>query len=375
MNSPYNQTPYLHLIPYLLGTDTLRVRLDSVVQGTFYCVVKGSDGSTTNSNRANVTWGGLPQVTVFEGGEYVERDKATFHLKVKYADDVTWFVQYRNGSNFAIYTTAEFEAETGLRCEVRRNKLLKGNIYETYLHIFDATESVIRSYSIGYELKNRIGTVSFSPDNVLPFTKKIEKPEITRDVSAREICYEGENLSFNFKGTKLTDADWQFEKPDDDGNNIVYDIDELRAAFPESKFETTFMTDSNTGESIATLNITNARADLFDYTIYPYAVNATGRYNIGNCEPLVLLVREYKILARDTYYRNITIDCLEAGNYILCVAGYDSDGRLEEVHMRPYYFLRGRTTFDMENYFGAHYDIKVMMWNEKLQPLCKFYQE
>ena len=356
-------------------TDTLRVRLDSVAQGTFYCAVKGSDSTITNSRYAYVTWGGLPDVTVFEGGEYIEGDKATFHLKAKYADDVTWFVQYRNGSDFAIYTTAEFEAETGLRCEVRRNKLLKGNIYETYLHIFDATESVIRSYSVGYELKNRIGTVSFSPDNVLPFTKKIEKPEITQDVSAREICYEGENLSFSFKGTKLTDADWQFEKPDDDGYNIVYDIDELRAVFPESKFETTFVTDSNTGESIATLNITNARADLFNYTIYPYAINATGSYNMGSCEPLVLLVRENKILSRDTYYRNITVDCVDEGEYTLYIAGYDINGRLEELNMKTLDFARGRATYDMEENFGNHYDIKVMLWNDKYQPLCKFYQE
>ena len=96
---------------------------------------------------------------------------------------------------------------------------------------------------------------------------------------------------------------------------------------------------------------------------------------MGSCEPLVLLVRENKILSRDTYYRNITVDCVDEGEYTLYIAGYDINGRLEELNMKTLDFARGRATYDMEENFGNHYDIKVMLWNDKYQPLCKFYQE
>ncbi|MBR5309196.1 MAG: immunoglobulin domain-containing protein [Clostridia bacterium] len=351
-------------------TDTLRINLDSVTSGTFYCVVKGLDGSTTSTSRATITFGGSPVVTEFSGGEYIEGGIAQFKLRANYADKAVWYVEERRSGNYTVYTLKEFAEATGCEYTERVNKLLRNNTYETTVVFYDVTEAFVRSYSVGYELSNKLGKIDFSPDNALPFTKKIEKPEITVDISPNEACYEGENLSFFFAGKKISLAEWSFEKPDEDGIMISYSIDDLREAFPESKFEATLTTDAQTGESTAKLKITNARAELSDYSVFAYAINNTGRYFVGVSSPTVKPVTEYKVEVLDTRYRSMRIDCVEEGRYTLVIARYNG-GKLEGLYLKTLDCAKGRAVYDMGRDFRGNGVIKVMMINSKFQPLCE----
>ena len=95
---------------------------------------------------------------------------------------------------------------------------------------------------------------------------------------------------------------------------------------------------------------------------------------MGSCEPIVMLVREYKIAVQDEDYRYIMTDCVDAGQYTLYVAGYDIGGRLVEILSKTFDFARGRAVYDMEKDLEDYYDIKIMLWDD-MKPLCRFYQK
>ena len=350
-------------------TPCLTVTADGVSNAQFYCEITGTDGSKTNSKYATTTFGDLPQVLSFSGGEFEAGGDATFTLWADYAENVDWIVQVKQGSNTDFYNLKEYAEETG--CEyVQSHKIMPSGIYKTTVTFKDVPESAARSMSVGYEMKNALGKVSFNSKNTVAFTLKVIKPEITQNLESQE-CIDGEDLTFTFKAKNMTDVEWRFEKLDEDGTAVAYDQDEMQNIFSESAFGTRFETDSETGESTATLVINNARYEMRDYSIYVYAHNSTGSYLAGFTHFNVTEVEDFDISDCSNDFGVITVCCPEAGNYIVYIAGYDEYGRLEKVNTVPLFLNRGKADYYTFEEFADHAKIKVMLWDENMSPLCE----
>ncbi|MBE6678182.1 MAG: hypothetical protein E7597_05250 [Ruminococcaceae bacterium] len=236
------------------------------------CVLTGTDGSTTTSQTITLTFGDIPQVENFYSYGYYADGDATFYLWGDMFERVDWTVVYRSGSTTKFYTLDEFKAEKGIDYEAGFK--LFGGVYRAVVTFKNVPESISGKYSVGYSVENALGNVAFSMDNTVPFTLLVEIPAVTEMLKG-DSCTEGETLSFTFTSPDMIEADWGFESYDEDGNGIMYDLDDLKAAFPESTFET------GLNDGVATLTITNADVAMTAYTLYAYAVGAYGNANAG----------------------------------------------------------------------------------------------
>jgi hypothetical protein len=250
---------------------------------------------------------------------------------------------------------------------------MPSGVYKTTVTFKNVPAPAAGSVSVGYEMRNNLSKVSFDPDHTLPFTLKVIKPEITQELEAQK-CVDGENLTFTFKAKNMADVEWRFEKPDENGVSIAYDTEEMQGIFKESAFGTSFETDSETGERTATLVINNARSEMIDYTLCAYASTSSGIYLTGSVPLDVFPVDEYEITDCRADSSIITVRCPEAGSYTLCIAGYDKFGKLEKIKVAPFAFKRGQAEYRTFEEFGAYPQIKVMLWDENIKPLCQFYE-
>ena len=351
-------------------TQTLRFATDSVAKEQFYCEVTGTDNTTTKTNRISFTFGGAPELLSFGGGEYYAGGDAEFTMYANYADTVTWYVFHRQSGSSNIYTLDKFAELTG--CEYSTSHKGLGfykELYKASVTFKNVPESWSGKYSVGYRLKNNLGEVSFNPENTLPFTVSVTKPNIIRFIKPQS-CTEGGNMTFLIEAENMSSVEWTFEKADEEGIMVAYSLDDMKELFPDSSF------DALTVNGTAKLTVRNVRSEMCYYTLYAKAISEEGgSVNVGSAQLNVISALEYAITACEENYRKITVSCPESGKYTLYIAGYDNMGNLEEVHIKTLDFVRGKATYDTEKNFGNHYDIKVMLWNNTLQPLCKFYQE
>ncbi|MBE7015740.1 MAG: hypothetical protein E7417_02830 [Ruminococcaceae bacterium] len=317
--------------------------------------------------------GAAPRIRVFDGGEYEEGGDATFTIWADYADKLTWMVEDRGSGSTSFYTLKEFAEESGFTYTETHQKMPSG-IYKATVTFHNVTTTRVYRISVGYEMSNGRGTTEFNPENVLPFTLKEIKPEITKELETVS-CIDGETLTYCFKALNMPDAEWRFEKLDEDGIAFAYGIDEMQEFFPESVFTAAFETDSTTGESTATLVIENARYEMLDYTLYVYASSSSGIYLTGYAQMNVIPVKDFEITDCQDSYSKVTVCCPEEGNYTLYIAGYDQYGRFESVHIAPMHFTRGKADYDTEKEVSGYADVKVMLWDDGMEPLCGVYQE
>jgi len=350
-------------------TPTLRIAADSVSKDEYHCVVTGTDGSTTKTNRISFTFGGAPELLSFGGGEYYEGGDAEFTMYANYADIVTWYVVHRQSGSFNIYTLDEFAELKG--CEyVTSHKGLGfyNELYKASVTFKNVPESWSGSYSVGYRLMNDLGEVSFNPENTLPFTFSVTRPDIISFIETQS-CVEGENMTFSFEAEGMSSAEWTFEKADDDGVIVAYSLDDMKELFANSSFDTSIE------NGTATLTVSNVRSELCNYTLYASGISEEGRYSsAGSAQLNVISVLEYAITACDEDYRKITVNCPESGEYTLFIVGYDNYGVMKEIYAEKICFSRGKATYDTEKHMSGYAEIKVMLWDDNIQPLCEFYQ-
>ncbi len=349
-------------------TQTLRFATDSVAKEQFYCKVTGTDGTTVSTNRISFTFGGAPELLSFGGGEYYAGGDAEFTVYANYAEVVTWYVFHRQSGSSNIYKLDEFKELTG--CEYitsHRGMGFYDELYKASVTFKNVPESWSGKYSVGYRLMNDLGTVSFNPENTLPFTLSVARPEIISFIETQS-CIEGENMTFSFEAEDMSSAEWTFEKADEEGVMVEYSLDEIKALFPDSSFDTAIK------NKTATLIVSNVRSELCNYTLYASAISEAGEYSsAGSAQLNVVSVLEYRIAQAEDDYSKITVCCPEEGEYILYIAGYSSNNELEGLCVKKLDFLRGKYTYDTETKITGCDRVKVMLWKNNIQPLCEFY--
>ena len=370
---PFGDNIFTSLIDGIEGynSDTLRIKMNDPCRLRLYCVITGIDGTTRTTLTRNMYFGDFPEVRAFGGGEYEEGGDATFTIWADYADKLTWMVEDRGSGSTSFYNLEEFAEASGFTYTQSHQKMPSG-IYKATVTFHNVTKTKVNRISVGYEMSNAIGTTEFNPENVLPFTLKEVIPEITKELeTVRGV--DGDNLIFTIKAKSASGVEWRFEKPDEDGIAVAYDIGEMREFFPESSFVSTFETDSETGESTGTLVIKNARYEMFDYSLYAYASSSSGIYLAGHSQLYVIPVKAYEITDCQDSYSSISVCCPEEGNHTLYIAGYDQFGVLKEVYSVPLHFSRGKATYNTEKKLSEYAEVKVMLWDDNFIPLCEFY--
>ena len=252
----------------------LSVKLNGVGREYFYCVVTGTDGSTVKTDRISFTFGASPSVIGADGGEFYDGQSAKFNLWANYADEVEWVVMKRVSGSTKFYSLEEFAAETGCQYGTAHRSYTTG-VHNASVLFQNVPASWANKYSVGYTLKNSLGTLYFNPDTAIPFTLTVVRPQIT---SLLETVPDeaGEEFIFTFEAENMTDAEWTFEKPDDEGIIIAYTLDEMKAAFPETSFVTALL--GNT----ATLTVSNAALELGEYLVCANAVGTSARTFAGS---------------------------------------------------------------------------------------------
>ncbi len=241
----------------------LSVTTDGVTKETFYCVVTGTDGSTVKTDRISFTFGEKPSEKSFGGGEYLANGNAEFKLFAKYAETVTWHVAYHQSGSSEIYTLEEFKELTGCEYKTTHKGYLNGLYCATV--VFESVEdSFSGKYMVGYEMENSLGSVTIlDPADMVPFTLVEPRPIIQTFIES-QTCYEGESMTFTFSADAIDYAEWIFEKPDEEGVEVAYDIEEMEQMFPEVTFE------ASVSNNVATLTISNAQTELYEYMLYAY---------------------------------------------------------------------------------------------------------
>ncbi len=348
-------------------TPTLRIAADSVSKAEYHCVVTGTDDTTTKTDKISFTFGGTPELLSFGGGEYYAGGDAEFTMYANYAEVVTWYVVHRQSGSFNSYTLDEFAEKIGCKyVTTHRGVGFYDELYKATVTFKNVPESWSGKYSLGYKLMNDLGTVSFNSENTLPFTVSVTRPDIISFIETQS-CIEGENMAFSFEAENMSSAEWGFET-EVEGVMAYYSLDDMKELFPDSSFDTSIE------NGTATLTVSNVRSELCNYTLYARAISEEGRSSsAGSAQLNVISVLRYAITACGENYQKITVSCPESGEYTLYIAGYDNLGKLEELHTKTLDFARGKATYDTEKNFGEHYDIKVMLWNNKLMPLCEVY--
>lgn len=349
-------------------TPTLRIAADSISKGEYYCAVTGTDDTTTKTNRIYFTFGGAPELLSFGGGEYYEGGDAQFTMYANYADTVTWYVMHRQSGSTDIYKLDKFKELTGCEYVTTHKALgLYNELCKASVTFKNVPDSWSGKYSVGYKLENDLGEVSFNPENTIGFTFSPIKPKINWFLIPQS-CIEGECMEFLIDAENMSSAEWTFEKADDEGIMLAYTLDEMRELFPDSSFV------ASTENGAAKLTISNARSEMCYYTLYAKAFSEEGgSVNVGSARLNVISVREFAIRACNENYQKITVSCPESGEYTLYIAGYDSTGKLQGLHTKKLTFSRGKAVYDTEKQMSDYYEIKVMLWDSNINPLCSFY--
>ncbi len=262
----------------------LSVKLKGVGREYFYCVVTGTDGSTVKTDRISFTFGGSPSVSAFGGGEFYAGGDAQFKLFAMYADEITWVVMKRQSGDTSFYSLEEFAALTG--CEYgTTHRSYPSGLHAASVMFKNADESWAGKYAVGYRLENGLGEVAFQPDNTVPFTLAVVRPTVLNLIET-QTCAEGGTLVFTFEAENMMDADWTFEKADEDGVAVVYTLEDMAIRFPNTSFDTAI-----TGTT-ATLTVSGAESELCQYLLYARAVGVSASSPAGVAQSNVLTVVE-----------------------------------------------------------------------------------
>lgn len=241
----------------------LSVTLDGVGREYFHCVVTGTDGSTVKTDRISFTYGTKPTEKSFGGGEYLANGNAEFKLFANYAETVTWHVAYFQSGSSQIYTLEEFKELTGCEYKTTHKGYLNG-LYCATVVFENVDQSFSGKYLVGYTMKNSLGSVTIiDPADMVPFTLVEPRPIIQTFIES-QTCYEGESMTFTFSADAMDYAEWTFEKPNEEGIEVAYDIEEMKQLFPDVTFETSL------SDNVATLTISNAQTGLSEYMLYAY---------------------------------------------------------------------------------------------------------
>jgi len=241
----------------------LSVTLNGVGREYFHCVVTGTDGSTVKTNRISFTYGATPSEKSFGGGEYLANGNAEFKLFANYAETVTWKVMKRQSGSSKIYTLEEFKELTGCEYKTTHKGYLNG-LYCATVIFENVDESFSGKYLVGYTMKNSLGSVTvIDPADLVPFTLAEPRPIIQTFIESQS-CDEDGSMTFTFSADAMDYAEWIFEKPDEEGVAVAYDIEEMEQLFPEVIFE------ESLSDNVATLTISNAKLGLSEYMLYAY---------------------------------------------------------------------------------------------------------
>ena len=258
----------------------LSVTLNGVGRAYFHCVVTGTDGSTVKTDRISFAYGTAPSEKSFSGGEYLANGNAEFKFFANYAETVTWHVMYRQSGSSKIYTLDEFKELTGCEYKTTHKGYLNG-LYCATVVFENVDESFSGKYLVGYTMKNSLGSVTIiDPADMVPFTLVEPRPIIQTFIESQS-CYEGGRMTFSFSADDMDYAEWIFEKPDEEGVAVAYDMEEMKALFPEVTFE------ESLSDNVATLKISNAQTGLYEYMLYAYG-GLTAKSCAGNAEMRVI---------------------------------------------------------------------------------------
>ncbi|MBP3378144.1 MAG: dockerin type I repeat-containing protein [Clostridia bacterium] len=359
----------------------LSVTLDGVGREYFQCYVTGTDGSTVKTNRISFTYGTTPSEKSFGGGEYLANGNAEFKLFAQYAETVTWKVMKRLSGSSQIYTLEEFKELTGCEYKTTHKGYLNG-LYCATVVFENVDESFSGKYLVGYTMKNSLGSVTvIDPADMVPFTLVEPRPIIQTFIESKS-CYEGGRMTFSFSADDMDYAEWIFEKPDEDGVAVAYDIEEMKELFPEVTFE------ESLSDNVATLKISNAQTGLSEYMLYAYGglaaescagsaemrvieftyVRPAGDGSEGNPFQITNICELYWFAAFVNYEISIPADVTVAPNqacaklmnditvnpdlltddYALNVSEEDADYLLAWVPLCTTYYYKG--TFDGQNH-------------------------
>ena len=309
----------------------LSVTLDGVTKESFYCVVTGTDGSTVKTNRITFTYGEKPSTVVTSGGEFYDGADAEFKLWAKYAERVTWYVISRRSGSVNIYTLEKFAEETG--CEYgTTHRGYPSGLYSASVLFKNVDASWAGKYAVGYALENSLGKVNFDPENTIPFTLAVIKPEIISSIEAQS-CKEGESLTLTFEAEDMVSPEWIFEKADEDGIMVAYTVDDMKTLFPDTSFEASVL------GNVATLSISNARIELCEYRLYANALGSFASSSAGTVRLNVFSVMGATVSGKVTSFGSetddITVELYAEGSasayYTVTVKGNTAEYSIEGV--------------------------------------------
>ena len=314
----------------------LSVTLDGVGREYFQCYVTGTDGSTVKTDRISFTYGTTPSEKSFGGGEYLANGNAEFKLFAQYAETVTWKVMKHQSGSSKIYTLEEFKGLTGCEYKTKHIGYLNG-LYCSTVVFENVDESFSGKYLVGYTMKNSLGSVTvIEPSDLVPFTLVEPRPIIQTFIESQS-CFEGEMMTFSFSADDMDYAEWIFEKPDEEGVAVAYDMEEMKALFPEVTFE------ESLSDNVATLKISNAQTGLSEYMLYAYG-GLTAESCAGSAEMRVIALQGAAVSGTVTSYGNETDDITiklfaegsETADYSTTVKGNTAEYSIENVEFGEY---------------------------------------
>jgi len=315
---------------------TLRMALDSVAKEQFYCEVTGTDGTKKKTDRIYFTYGAAPSVSAFGGGDFYAGWEAEFKLFAMYADEITWYVMKRRSGSLKVYTLDEFAELTGCEYGVSHRSYRSG-MHQASLLFRHVDESWAGTYCVGYQLENTLGKISFDPEQTLPFTLSVTRPDVRTYIETQS-CPLGETLTFTFEADDMSSAEWHFEKADSDGVAVAYTLEKMKAMFPDTVFEPVFLGDA------ATLTIRNACAELCEYTLYARAVGVSASSPAGSAQCQVV----FGVVIGDVNLDGV-IDMVDAFQ----VYAAASTGNIPE-NVQTYADMNGDGVIDMVDAFQVY---------------------
>jgi hypothetical protein len=230
-----------------------------------------------------------------------------------------------------IYTLEKFAEETG--CEYgTTHRGYPSGLYSASVLFKNVDASWAGKYAVGYALENSLGKVNFDPENTIPFTLAVIKPEIISSIEAQS-CKEGESLTFTFEAEDMVSPEWIFEKTDDDGIAVAYTIDDMKTIFPDMAFEASVL------GNVATLNISNVRIQLCEYRLYANAIGASAFSSAGMAQINVRSVMGATVSGKVTSFGSdtddITIELYPEGSasayYTVTVKGNAAEYSIEGI--------------------------------------------
>ena len=315
---------------------TLRLSLDGIGKEQFYCEVTGMDDTKVKTNRIYFTYGDKPSLIGLSGGEYYEGSEAKFNMWADYAERITWYVMEKYSGNVNIYTLDEFAELTG--CEYQTlHKGIGSKLYTASVIFKNADANWANKYKVGYMLENSLGKVPFDPEETVPFTLVEKKPEVTKLIETQS-CTRGGNMTFTFTAKDMIDAEWIFEKADEEGIMVAYSLDDMKALFPNVWFNTSIT------DETATLSVSNVQSELCEYVIYANAVGESASASAGTAAFNVISGMGATVSGTITSFESdtdgITIELFAEGSgtadYTVTVKGNTAEYSIGDVESGTY---------------------------------------